>query len=269
MHHHLVTDGPLTDAQLAAHAPAAFAVGAHQATSARYQFISTAQLVSALRAEGFAPIRAQQTRSRRDDRRGHARHMVVFRAPDAALRTVGDVTPEIVLLNAHDGSGAYQLHAGLFRLVCANGLIVSDATLAAIKVPHFGQQAIAEVLDGMHALVTALPDVVAHIAAWRATALAPEIRLAYAREALALRYTEGAAPITPAQILTPRRSADRAADLFTTFNVVQEHLLRGGLRGLRADGRRVAMRRVTAVSETVRLNKTLWALTERYADQLN
>jgi uncharacterized protein DUF932 len=199
----------LTDTQLGALAPAVFAERAHATTSSRYQFISTAQVVTALRSEGFVPIRAQQTRTRREDRRGHARHLVVFRAPDAVLRAVGDVTPEVVLLNAHDGTGAYQLHAGLFRLVCENGLIVSDATLAAIKVPHFGQKAVSEVIEGMHLLVSALPDVVERIAAWRATTLAPEIQLAYARQALALRYAEGTAPITPAQLLTPRRSADR------------------------------------------------------------
>jgi hypothetical protein len=269
MQRHHLTDGPLTDAQLAAHAPAVFAADAHQITSTRYQFISTAQIVTALRSEGFVPVRAQQTRARALDRRGHARHLVVFRAPDSAPRLVGDVTPEIVLLNAHDGTGAYQLHAGLFRLVCANGLIVSDATLAAIKVPHFGQRVVADVLDGMQVLLHALPDVLAQIDAWRATTLSPEFRLAYARAALALRYADGTAPIAPAQLLAARRLEDRLPDLFTTFNMVQEHLLRGRLPGQRADGRAVRTRRISAVTETMRLNKALWTLTENYADRRN
>jgi hypothetical protein len=137
------------------------------------------------------------------------------------------VTPEIVLLNAHDGTSAYQFHAGLFRLVCANGLIVSDATLS------------------------------------------PEFRLAYAREALVLRYADGTAPIAPTQLLTARRLEDRLPDLFTTFNMVQEHLLRGRLPGQRADGRAVRTRRITAVTETLRPNKALWALTADYAEARN
>jgi hypothetical protein len=38
------------------------------------------------------------------------------------------VRPEVVLVNSHDKSSAYQLHCGLFRLVCTNGLVVSDDT---------------------------------------------------------------------------------------------------------------------------------------------
>ncbi|MBV8275090.1 MAG: DUF932 domain-containing protein, partial [Verrucomicrobia bacterium] len=35
------------------------------------------------------------------------------------------VRPEVVLVNSHDKSSAYQLHCGLFRLVCTNGMVIS------------------------------------------------------------------------------------------------------------------------------------------------
>ena len=46
--------------------------------------------------------------------------------------------PEVVLLNSHDKGSAYQLHCGLFRLVCSNGMVVSDATFARISTKHSG-----------------------------------------------------------------------------------------------------------------------------------
>ena len=43
-----------------------------------------------------------------------------------------------MLLNSHDKSSACQLHCGLFRLVCSNGIVVADATFQRISIKHFG-----------------------------------------------------------------------------------------------------------------------------------
>jgi Domain of unknown function (DUF932) len=59
--------------------------------------------------------------------------------------------------------------------------------------------------------------------------------------------------------LSPRRHADQGNDLWTQFNVVQEHLLKGGQR--RADSRR-STRKISSVGEDVRLNRALWTLAE-------
>jgi hypothetical protein len=124
------------------------------------------------------------------------------------------------------------------------------------------------VVQGTHALVTALPTVLSQIDTWQATALTERQQLAFARDALTLRFGD-APPITPAQVLEPRRRADRGRDLFTTFNVVQEHLLRGGLVGQRPDGTRTTTRRLRAIDATTRLNLGLWELTAQYSSSLN
>ena len=41
-------------------------------------------------------------------------------------------------MNSHDKSSAYQLHCGLFRLVCTNGTVVSDGTFQRISIKHSG-----------------------------------------------------------------------------------------------------------------------------------
>jgi hypothetical protein len=51
---------------------------------------------------------------------------------------LGELTPEIVLLNSDDRSSGYQLHAGLFRFVCANGLMVADSLIASVRTHHMG-----------------------------------------------------------------------------------------------------------------------------------
>jgi hypothetical protein len=46
------------------------------------------------------------------------------------------VRPEVVLVNSHDKSSAYQLHCDLFRLVYTNGTVVSDADQATTQDIH-------------------------------------------------------------------------------------------------------------------------------------
>ena len=81
----------------------------------------------------------------------------------------------------------------------------------------------------------------------------------------ALRF-EDQAPIRAAQLLEPRRYADTATDLWTSFNTVQEHLLRGGDRTITTGSRRRGKtRQISSVGEDVRLNRALWTLAEEMA----
>ena len=101
--------------------------------------------------------------------------------------------------------------------------------------------------------------------AMKETKLLPAVQEALVEEAIQLRYDDPQkpAPITPAQVLTPKRSADTGNDAWSVFNRTQEHLTRGGLAGTAAHGRRQRTRPVTSIGENVKLNKALWSLTER------
>jgi hypothetical protein len=46
--------------------------------------------------------------------------------------------PEIVFRNSHDGTSAYQLRMGVFRVVCLYGLIVPQGAFPAYRVSHRG-----------------------------------------------------------------------------------------------------------------------------------
>jgi hypothetical protein len=170
-----------------------------------------------------------------------------------------------VLTNAHDGGSAYKLDAGLFRLVCLNGLMVEDANISKIKVRHSGHAADA-VLDASYEIIEQFPQVldsVQHLASLRLAA--PE-QQAFATAALALRYDEGQAPVTVEQVLEPQRNEDRDPNLWNTYNVVQEHLEKGGDRTRNEEtGRRGRTRAVTGISEGTRLNKAMWVLTQEMA----
>jgi hypothetical protein len=71
---------------------------------------------------------------------------------------VGEVVPEILVVNSHDGSSAYHVHIALYRAICRNGMIVSDAAFPAWKVAHRGSAA-AEVLEAAMNLVGRFKEV--------------------------------------------------------------------------------------------------------------
>ncbi len=86
----------------------------------------------------------------------------------------------------------------------------------------------------------------------------------FARSALILKYDEPGKtpPITESQILRPRRFDDNHADLWSTFNRVQENLVKGGLTGRSTNGRQQRTRPVQGIDRNVRLNRALWLLAE-------
>jgi hypothetical protein len=127
----------LANDQIRAVAPSVFAVSPLPGVSGRYLFVPTAQIVSRLRESGWSPVEAHQQLVRLDDRSGFQKHLLRFQRRD--FRAVaGEYSPELVLVNSHDRSSAYQLHAGLFRFVCGNGMIVSDATFERVSIRHSG-----------------------------------------------------------------------------------------------------------------------------------
>jgi hypothetical protein len=90
--------------------------------------------------------------------------------------------------------------------------------------------------------------------------LAPAQRLEFARRALAVRYPHAQhQPVTPEQVVVPRREADAGFNVWATYNV-QENLTRGGLSGRAVTGRNTRTRTIEAIRQDVRINNGLWQL---------
>lgn len=74
--------------------------------------------------------------------------------------------------------------------------------------------------------------------------------------------------MTATQILTPRRYEDRQDDLWTTYQRLQENLLKGGLSGRTAQGKRTHTRAVNGIDGDVKLNRALWVMAESLLESL-
>lgn len=236
--------------------PAAFAPSAHERLSASYGFVPTAQVLDALRQAGFRPVEARQTRSRVASPL-HARHLIRLRRQVEVIG-VGDATPELLLLNSHDGTSGVQLRAGLFRAVCANGLVASVGTFPVWRALHRGhvlEEVVRAALE-MSERFGVLSEAVERMAH---THLSDPQRLDFATAALALRFPEDhGGAIQPSDVLVPQRQEDVGDDLWRVYNVIQGRLLRGGLVRRSATNRIIRMRRITAIRHDLQLNSALW-----------
>jgi len=254
----------LSEVQLNRLAPSIFATGGSEHTSSRYGFIPTIEVVRGLSKSGFHPVLATQSRTRIPGRQEFVKHIMRLRHETCLEK--GGIVPEIVLVNSHDGTTSYQLRAGIYRLVCANGMIVGDEMFCR-RVKHQGD-VVERVVEAANDLIDLVPISMHTATHWQGVGLNKQQQVVFAQAAMALKWDKDENdefPLTPDEILDPRRSADTKNDLWTTFNVIQENMIRGGIRYRTDNGVRRRTVPVKSVGENVRLNTALWTLTEKMA----
>jgi hypothetical protein len=267
------TGRALTEDELRKLAPSIFATEAHSSRSDRFAAIPTIEVLRGLANEGFHPVGAKQSVARLDDRRDFTKHLIRLRRLDNLEQyRVGDTVCEMLLKNANDGTSAYDLLAGLFRICCLNSMVSQTGTIDSVKVRHSGDVT-HKVIEGTYRVLGEAQKALAAPTEWSTMRLARDEQQAFAQAAHVLRFGDAdgevTTPIQPEQLLRPRRVEDRNSDLWSTFNVVQENVIKGGLHGVGRDAnnrrRRVTTRPVNGIDQDVKLNKALWVLAERMA----
>lgn len=256
-------DRPLTHDEMMQVVPSVFGEDKHASRSDTYTFIPTITLLESLQREGFEPFFACQSQVRDPNRREHTKHMLRLRRTS---QMTGQQVPEIILLNSHDGSSSYQMLPGLFRAICTNGLVCGQS-FGEIRVPHRGD-VISKVIEGAYEVLGVFDRVEEKRDAMQSLILPPPAQLALANAALTYRFGEAHQPVTTTQVLTPRRYEDRQNDLWTTYQRIQESLVKGGLSGRTAQGKRTHTRAINGIDGDVKLNRALWVMAENMMDLL-
>ena len=269
------TGRALTEDEMRKVAPSIFATEAHSSRSECFAPIPTIEVLRGLAKEGFHPVGVRQSSTRLADKKDVTKHLIRLRRLDnVEAYSVGDTVCEILLKNANDGTSAYDLMAGLFRIRCLNSLVSQTGTIDAVKVRHSGD-AIDKVIEGTYRVLGEAQLALAAPAQWAQLKLEREEQLILAESARVIRFGDAEGnvdtPVTAEQMLRARREGDRFNDLWTVYNRIQEASIKGGITGTATDAngrqRRFTTRAVNGIDQDVRLNKALWLLAQRMAEQ--
>jgi hypothetical protein len=267
MYHPTCNPSVLTNEDIVKCASAAGATQPHQDVSDKYSFVPTLQAVALLRSDGWLPVSARQSATRNDDRRGFQKHTIRFMKDGLVFSDQERV--DLLMVNSHDRGCAFHLMASVWRKICGNGLMVST-DLVNFSHKHINFDADAFV-NSAKLIAGHAGKVAGQVETYKAIELEPNEKGIYAAAAHQLVYEDpDEAPIRPEQLLQERRYDDRGDDLWTVYNVLQENILKGGIRGRKRGAnnriRRVTTRAVKSIDRDVRLNKALWTLTEKMAE---
>jgi hypothetical protein len=260
----LNTNQFLTESQIRERASSIFTTTGAPDTSEKYLHISTDQIIKDMDQLGWGVVDAKQVKARKGE--GYQKHLVVFRNNDLFIEGEDgdDVFPQILLTNSHDGKNAFTFTAGLFRLVCENGLVISTQEFENMKIRHYGYnfEELQKVITGM---VEKLPLTVESMNRFKQTQLGQEQMLDFAKRAIEVRFGEESKniQINYEELITPTRVEDRGSDLWSVFNVVQEKIIHGMFEYSIGTKNRKA-RKIKNFKQDITLNAKLYELANEY-----
>jgi len=133
----------------------------------------------------------------------------------------------------------------------------------AMKVMHSGK-VVDQVIDASYTILGQSQQIAGSVDEMKALQLTAPEQALFADAAITLRYDDPTktAPVTATQVLAARRHEDAGNGLWQVFNRTQESLVRGGIDGTAANGRRAKTRRVEGIDQGTKLNRALWMLAE-------
>lgn len=250
---------PLTNEELYQAVPSMWQVDAHDSRSSYFRPIATFKVIDRLREEGFEPFAAIQSKARDESKTDFTKHQIRLRKRS----DMGIILPEwdeIILVNANDGTSSYQLMAGSFRLVCANGLVTGSPNNTQ-RVYHKGSSIEDDVIEGVFSVVKQFDEVSEYRDAMKGTILDKKEQRAVAISAMAMSgFNLANLPYEPELLLRVNRNSDANSDLWSTFNTVQENMIKGGVRYYNEEKQRYACTRaITNISRNIDTNQAIWA----------
>lgn len=256
----------LNESQIRQIAPSVYTENAAHGTSEKYTHIPTHRVVNDMELLGWDVIDAKEIKARRNV--GFQKHLLVFRNPEIVINGAdGDtVYPQILLTNSHDGKNAFTFTAGLFRMICENGLVISTQEFENVKIRHMGYD-FNELQNTINTMVEKLPLTVESMNKFKQTQLDQEQVLDFAKRALEVRFGDiEDMDFDLDELITPTRIEDKGDDLWSVFNVVQEKLVHGMFNYKYGTKVRKA-RKIKNFRQDMDLNSKLYNLANEYVLQ--
>ena len=200
--------------------------------SKHYSFVPTSRVINDLRTMGWNPVDAVQVKARKKSTNGYQKHMITFEHPKYKVEGKEEY-PQILLTNSHDGGNAFTLSAGIFRLVCSNGLVIKTEDYGSARLVHKGYsfEAVQKLVKEFEETVGEVLDKITEM---KKVQLTKEQQIEFAKKAALLRFTAKsynedniADVVNIDDLLNVDRKEDAGNGLYEVFNRVQESIVQG------------------------------------------
>lgn len=265
-------------------APSVFTLESSPVVSENYRHVTTSDVIQHLMLQGWQLDKAGESRITRAKREAglapYVAHAVTLRHPDFQIGRLlrrGEIVPNIMIGGSHNRTTSFWLNGGLYRCVCDNQAVVGMNTFAA----RFKHQGIfAKLMDNIYQaveqIVSKANTLTETVDRWSSLLLSTEQRHELYRRVIMLRpESEGRTlALNNLDVFDERRRPeDGGNDLFTTFQVMQEHTMRGhrGFVTMPNGGgaNRTISRGIGGVGAFIDVNRSMWELTEAYANEIS
>ncbi len=236
--------------------------------SDKYRFVSTQNAVEQLQKLTGCVVDRVISQSRGN--RAYGKHVVLFNLAPIFTDLEG-ITPQLALVNSHNGSCAFRLIVALRIHACSNGIFTTHGKLSDVRVTHRGN--VGENLAQAYAqIISQLPRTFEAIKRMQGINLSIAAQYDFAKAAVGLRQdADNGVNYTTALQLGRELPSQKAPTLWNVFNRLQNSLLQGGYTFVTAPtagtgkGYFTTARRLTSVTSIVNVNQALWELATKFA----
>lgn len=266
----------LTEDEIRQRCPLVFATSpTNDKVSEKYTVANTYTVIQDMEKLGWKVVRAAQRRATKKSSGRFSYHMVALQNPDIKItkqvdggEEIVECFPQIILTNSHDGLSCFQFRVGLYRCICSNGLVISDAELSEFKIRHIYYS-----FENLRAVVgrilEALPSKVERMSQMSNVLLSEDQKLDFAKKALSIRkgVKEGelqADEETYKDLLTPVRKEDEGSSLWNVYNVLQEKIVKGGYTTAEEGKKARKVRKVTSFIKELDFSRRIDEVAQSY-----
>lgn len=266
----------LTEDEIRQRCPLVFATSpTNDKVSEKYTVANTYTVIQDMEKLGWKVVRAAQRKATKKSSGRFSYHMVALQNPDIKITKQvdgGEETvecfPQIILTNSHDGLSCFQFRVGLYRCICSNGLVISDAELSEFKIRHIYYS-----FENLRAVVgrilEALPSKVERMSQMSNVLLSEDQKLDFAKKALSIRKGVKEEELqadeeTYKDLLTPVRKEDEGSSLWNVYNVLQEKIVKGGYTTAEEGKKARKVRKVTSFIKELDFSRRIDEVAQSY-----
>lgn len=191
----------------------------------KYVIIDTAKVVSSLTGMGF------EVREVLRSKNGKGVHRVRLRTANPFVSSTGEILFfEVIILNSYDKSCFFRAKTGIFRQVCTNGLCIEvPGTSEEHVIRHMGTEA--QIAEQIAIKAAEMAPKVFEIHETLATTLLTDKQIIdLAVRAAEIRFKQKFTRKQVRELMKVARPEDDGRDAWRVFNVLEEKIIRGGIK---------------------------------------